>query len=199
VTVLRFDGEIGGTGWSSGTRIVIGRWPVSPFGPIADLMVETAAGHRILVAPTSEIADWIAATYRFDEVRIEPVTVTRVPGWLAVRAGSVQVRLRIGGRPLLGRLLALVPRPLARARWWCRVVDLPARVVLHGVRTVGTAGGGRREYYAALDLHRITGGSARVDGEPLGAPGPVRPPVRFGFGSTPPGPALVRITTSVQI
>ena len=44
----RFVGEIAGAGTTSGTRLVIGHWPTSPFGPIADAMVEDADGHRVL-------------------------------------------------------------------------------------------------------------------------------------------------------
>jgi hypothetical protein len=38
-----FSGEIRGVGSMLGVRVVIGRWPVSPFGPVADAMVEDAA------------------------------------------------------------------------------------------------------------------------------------------------------------
>ncbi len=68
----RFDGAIAGLGTASGTRLVVGMWPVSPFGPIADLMIERPDGHRLLIAPEQPVADFIAATYRFDEVRVEP-------------------------------------------------------------------------------------------------------------------------------
>jgi hypothetical protein len=44
----RFRGEIVGVGSDSGVRFVVGRWRSSP---LADAMVETADGHRILLAP----------------------------------------------------------------------------------------------------------------------------------------------------
>ncbi len=72
----RFRGRIAGVGSTSGTRVVVGWWHESPFGPFADVMVETAAGHRVLLAPTPEVAELVATTYTFDEVRLEPVTVT---------------------------------------------------------------------------------------------------------------------------
>src|SRR5699024_6852506 len=46
--LLRFVGEIAGVGTTSGTRVVVGRWEDSPFGPFGDAMVETADGHRVL-------------------------------------------------------------------------------------------------------------------------------------------------------
>ena len=67
----RFRGRIAGIGSTSGTRVVVGRWLDTPFGPFADAMVETAAGHRVLLAPHRDAADFIRSTYTFDEVRIE--------------------------------------------------------------------------------------------------------------------------------
>ena len=129
MTALRFDGGIAGLGTASGTRLVVGMWPVSPFGAMADVMAERPDGHRILVAPSEEIARFVATTYAFDEVRTEPSRF-RIDGsrW-SVAAGSVQVDFEVGGD--LGPLRA------------------------------------------------------------------VRPAVRFGFGSTPARPSLVRVTTTV--
>ena len=80
MTHLRFDGHIAGVGTTSGLRAVVGRCASSPMGAFADVMVETAEGHRVLLAPSQEVADFVATTYHFDEVRIEPVAVTDVPG-----------------------------------------------------------------------------------------------------------------------
>ena len=52
-------------------------WPLSPYGSVTDVMIERADGHRILLAPTQELADFIAATYQFDEVRVTPVLRVR--------------------------------------------------------------------------------------------------------------------------
>ena len=75
-TRSRFRGHIAGLGSSSGIRVVVGHWPDTPLGPFSDAMVETAAGHRVLLAPSPEVRDFIAATYAFDEVRLEPIEVT---------------------------------------------------------------------------------------------------------------------------
>ena len=80
------------------------------------------------------------------------------------------------------------PRRLARSRTWCRLVDPVARMVRHGVRTTGTAGHGRREWYCATDEHRVVRAVATLDAVALGGLRPVVPPVRFGFASTPPEP-----------
>ncbi len=195
--MLKFDGAIAGMGTASGTRLVVGMWPLSPFGSVTDVMIERADGHRILLAPTQELADFIASTYQFDEVRVTPVLRVRDGRTWMVSSDELALRFDLGARPPLGYLLLAVPRTLARARWWITLQDPIARVVMGGVRTRGTAGGGRREWYGAQDLHRITSLDARFDGENLGELRPVSPPVRFGFASTPEEPSLVRVLTHI--
>ncbi|RFU21401.1 hypothetical protein [Geodermatophilus marinus] len=194
-----FDGWILGVGSASGTRVVVGHWPRSPLGPLSDVMVQRPEGHRLLLAPTAAAADFVAATYSFDEVRVLPVAVRRPdPATWAVTAGPLDLRVRTGRRPPLGWLLRAVPPPLARAPRWIGLLDRPARL-LTGLRTTGSAGGGRQEWYGVQDLHAVTGVAGTWDGEPLGAPADVRPPVTFGFGSVPPRPSLARVTTTVQL
>ncbi|GAA2008302.1 hypothetical protein GCM10009818_19940 [Nakamurella flavida] len=194
-----FDGAIAGFGTASGTRLVIGMWPRSPFGSVTDVMIERGDGHRILLAPTQELADFIAATYTFDEVRVTPVRRGLEGRRWDVVAPELAVAFRVGRRAPLGTALQLVPRTLSRTRWWTSAIDPVARVALSGVRTRGTAGGGRREWYSATDLHRLEGVSANFDGEDLGEIRPVDPPVHFGFGSTPPEPAITRLRTTIDL
>lgn len=194
----RFDGWIAGVGTASGLRAVVGRWPRSPLGPFADVMVERADGHRLLLAPSERVAAYVAATYRFDEVRVVPVAVAVEGDWWRVDAGPLRMRLLVGRRRPLGALLRAVPRPLATRAAWIRAAGLVARLALPGVRTHGTAGGGRREFYGALDMRRIAAAAVRWEGADQGPLAPVAPPVRFGFGSTPADPSLVRIVTLVR-
>lgn len=195
----RFDGEIAAFGTAAGHRIVVGRWPTSPFGPISDVMVETPDGTRLLIAPNEEVAGFIASTYRFDAVDVTPVEVVRCPGRLHVAAGPLRSDLTIGRRGWLGLLLRAVPRRVATAPAWAAVVDPLTRAVLPGVRTRGSAGSGRREWYGAWDLHPLVSVTASWQGTDLGAMADVFPPVRFGFGSTPRRPSIVRLTTTVQL
>jgi hypothetical protein len=196
---LRFDGWILGAGTASGTRVVVGHWPRSPLGPLSDVMVQRPDGARLLLAPTQEAADFIAATYAFDEVRLVPVVVQRPdPRTWVVTAGPLRLRVTTGRRPPLGRLLRAVPPPLARTPVWVGLLDRPARL-LTGLRTTGSAGNGRTEWYGVQDLRVVTALDATWDGEPLGALAAVRPPVTFGFGSVPPRPSLARVTTTVQL
>jgi hypothetical protein len=194
---LTFDGWIAGVGTASGVRVVVGHWTASPFGAFGDVMVERADGWRLLLAPTREVGDFVADTYRFDEVLVVPVTVTAEPGGVwNVAAGPLDLRFAVGRRGPLGLLMRAVPGALAARPAWAAVVDVPARL-LPGVRTRGSAGRGRREWYGARDLRPITAVTAVLDGADLGPLAPVDPPVRFGFGSVPRRPALVRVTTTV--
>ncbi len=195
----RFDGEIAAFGTTSGHRIVVGRWPVSPFGPISDVMIETPDGTRLLIAPSDEVARFVASTYRFDCVDVAPVEVIRQPGRVAVEAGRLRADLIVGPRNWLGRLLRTVPRRVATAPAWATLVDPVVRAVLPGVRTRGGAGAGRREWYGAWDLHPLVSVTASWQGSDLGTMVEVRPPVRFGFGSTPRRPSIVGLTTTVRL
>ena len=196
---LEFDGWILGLGTTSGTRVVLGHWPRSPLGPFSDVMVQRPDGCRVLLAPDEEVAGFVGATYTFDEVRLAPVTVRRPDDatW-TVDAGPLRLRVTTGPRPPLGRLLHAVPARLARAPGWVGLLDRPARLTT-GLRTTGSAGSGRTEWYGVQDLHALTAVDGGWDGAPLGALAPVHPPVTFGFGSVPPRPSVVRVTTTVQV
>lgn len=193
----RFHGEIAGVGSTSGVRVVVGRWRRSPLGSFGDAMVERADGHRVLLAPDEEVAAFIAATYSFDEIRIEPFAISGGATW-QVRSASLHLDLDVGSRTWLGRLLRLVPARIATATWWCTLTDLVARTVLRGVRTRGDTGE-RREWYGATDHHRIQRASGAFEGIDLGDLARVVPPPRFGFSSTPPDPSVTAVTTTVEL
>ncbi|MFD9969030.1 hypothetical protein ACFWYA_12730 [Streptomyces sp. NPDC059011] len=195
---LRFEGWIAGIGTRSGVRLVVGHWVRSPFGAFADVMIERGGGERLLLAPSRGIADFVAATYAFDEVRVVPVRVAVAERGWAVAAPYLDLRFGTGGRGGLGWLLRAVPGALAARPAWSALVDVPARL-LPGVRTCGRSGAGRREWYGVRDLLPIVTAHATFEGADLGPLAPVEPPVRFGFGSVPRGPAAVRLTTTVEL
>ncbi len=195
---VRFEGHIAGVGTTGGTRIVVGHWHRSPLGTFGDAMVETAAGHRVLLAPDADVARFVAATYDFDEIRVEPFTVTCGPDTWEVRSTSLRLDLTIGPPTALGRLLTVVPRVVARAPWWCAVTDVVARLVLRGVRTRGETGD-RREWYGATANASLRAASGSFDGRDLGQLADVDPPPRFGFSSTPPRPSVTDLVTTVEL
>ncbi len=199
----RFHGEIAGVGSSSGVRVVVGHWRESPLGSFADVMLAEPDGTRVLLAPENAVADFVSTTYRFDRVEVGAVNVaikqaSARASWHVVAPG-LDITFRVGPRPALGRLLRLVPSRLATAPWWARLTDPVARVVLRGVRTRGTAGNERREYYGATDLHRITGLAGSWQGNDLGGLAPVSPEPGFGFGSTPERPSVASIVTTIDV
>ena len=195
----RFRGQIAGAGSSSGVRLVVGRWVESPYGAVTDVMVETAGGHRVLLAPTAALAEFVAATYSFDEVRVEPVVADVSSTTWSVSSRSLSLSLEVGGRTALGRLLALVPGRVAESPAWCAVTDPVARVLLRGVRTRGTAVEGRREWYGATSVRSVVSLRGSFDGHDLGVLAPVDPPCRFGFSSTPTRPSVTSLVTTVEV
>jgi hypothetical protein len=197
VPAQRFHGQIAGVGSASGVRVVVGSWLRTPLGSFGDAMVETAGGHRVLVAPSPEVAAFIEATYVFDEVRLEPIAVTSGRSRWHVESPSLSLDLTVGGRLPLGRVLRAVPVRVASSPAWATAVDPVARVALRGVRTRGTALAGRREYYGATDLHSVTALEGVFDCESLGTLAPVDPPCRFGFSSTPARPSVTTVVTTV--
>jgi hypothetical protein len=192
-------------GSTSGVRVVVGWWHESPFGPFADAMVERRDGHRMLLAPSTDVADLVSTTYVFDEVRVEPFEVSAgavpsvgSPGssWV-VSSPSLSLGLEVGGRMPLGHLLRLLPGALASSPAFATVADPVARVAMRGVRTRGMARAGRREFYGATDLRAVTSMSGALDGIPLGSLAPVDPPCRFGFSSTPRRPSVTDVVTTI--
>lgn len=197
MSLERFAGQILGVGSASGVRVVVGRWPDSPFGPFADAMVERPDGHRVLLAPSEAVRNFVAGTYTFDETRIEPFEVDDgLAGW-RVRSTSLTLDAALGRRTPLGVLLRAVPGPVAQSPAWASLIDPIARTVLRGVRTRGVAREGRREFYGASDVRAVTSIEGRFDGASLGELRPVYPPCRFGFSSTPRRPSLTTVVTTV--
>lgn len=194
----RFRGRIAGVGSSSGLRAAVGHWTSSPLGSFTDVMVERADGHRILLAPTEEVAAYVTSTYTFDEVRVEPVTCRVGADTWRVESPSMSLILETGTRTTLGRLLRIVPKTLATQPFWSRTVGPLARVLVPGVRTVGVAREGRREYYGATDLHAVTSMTGSFDGTSLGELRDIDPPCRFGFSSTPRTPSVTTVVTTVE-
>lgn len=194
----RFTGHIAGVGTTSGVRLVVGRWDDGPWGSFADVMVEDASGHRVLVAPDEQARDFVAATYTFDEHLTEPVEATDTPGGWLVESPSLTLSIEVGSRTLLGRAIGLVPARVATSPPWCSVTDPVARLLLSGVRTRGTAGQDRREWYGATSVRDVTAIAGTWRGERLGDLAPVDPPCGCGFSSVPRRPSVTSVVTTVE-
>lgn len=196
---LVFTGHIAGLGTTAGVRLVVGTWAVSPFGPFTDVMVQTRADERILLAPSVAVADFVAATYTFDRVELGPVSAAMSAHRLAVTAPGLDLVIDIGGAAPVDRLLRLVPARLATRPWWLRAINPIAARIVPGVRTAGSAGNGRREYYGVRRSRLIEAAGGSFAGRDLGDLGPLDPPVGFGFSSAPSTPQIVDVTTTIDI
>lgn len=175
----------------------MGWWEESPYGGFADVMLAQTDGTRRLLAPSDEVAAFVADTYRFDVVEVAPVSISRSGPVVKVVTRELDLTYVVGRRTTLGRALRVVPKRVATSPAWCRVTDPVARVVMRGVRTRGSAGGGRWETYGATDHHAVESLRGTWRGRDLGALAPVLPEPGFGFGSTPPTPSVTTLVTTV--
>ena len=194
---LRFSGEIAGIGSTSGIRVVVGHWTTSPYGAFTDVMLEQPDGWRVLLAPTDQIAGFVAGTYAFDETSVGPVTWDRRGVEVSVAGPGLLLTITVGARTRLGRLLRLVPVRIATAPLWSRLIAPVSGLLVPGVRTYGSAGSGRWEAYGATDLHALTAAAGCWRGQQLGELAPVDPPVSVGFASTPRRPGLTTLVTTI--
>lgn len=186
-----------GVGTTSGVRLVIGMWDRSPFGAFTDVFVELPDGSSVLLAPDEIVAAYVSGTYRFDAVDVVPVHARRTTAGLELDAGQLHASIDVGTISPLGRVLRVVPKPIARDPRWLRAIDPIARLVAPGAGTAGSAGNGRREYYGVTGAHDVTGVRGTWAGEPLGTLAPLDPPVRFGFASMPRIPQVVDVETTI--
>lgn len=194
---MRFDGHIAGFGGTGGVRLVVGRWIRSPLGAFTDVMVQTADGERILLAPSAQVAEFVSTTYGFDRIIEQPIGAELGPTTLTVTAADLTAEVTLGGAGPFDRLLRMVPGPLTRSPAWLRMIDPVASRLVPGVHTAGTAGNGRREYYGVRRTRLITALRGRFLGEDLGELARLEPPVQFGFASAPATPQLVTVTTTI--
>lgn len=194
-----FSGHIAGFGTEAGVRMVVGSWATSPFGSFADVMVEAPDGERTLIAPTSAIAEFVSQTYTFDRIELGAVDVRLTGEGFSVVAPGLSVSGSLGGPAPFDWLLRLVPPRLAHSPAWLRLIDPFAMRLVPGVRTAGSAGNGRREYYGVRRTRLITTVDGTFGGDDLGGLTALHPPVRFGFSSAPPTPQLVSVTTTIDL
>jgi hypothetical protein len=196
---LVFTGHIAGFGTRAGVRFVVGSWLESPFGRFADVMVESADGERSLLAPNAEIAEFISATYSFDTIELGDVTVDQTADGFGVSAPGLETTGALGGAAPFDWLLRWVPARLASSPAWLSAINPVATRLVPGVRTAGTAGNGRREYYGVRRSRRISSVDGSFRGTALSGLADLDPPVRFGFSSAPAVPQLVSVTTTIDV
>ncbi len=177
-------GSIVSSGFASGDRVVVGHWHETPIGPVTDVMWAAPDGHRTLLVPSEEAADFVGGVYEFDRIDVVPFEVVRRDRVLDVHAG--------------GRSLHFVARrgiriPVRRPAWFTQRVEAPVARALLGVIVHGTSPTGVQEWYRADRWAPLARAAARVDGVPLGAMAPVSPDCGFGFSEPPARPSWVDV------
>jgi hypothetical protein len=136
---------------------------------MSDLMWATPDGERRLVASTEDVAAFVSAVYRFDDVVVTPFSATVNGRSLVVAAPVLGLSLEMRA----GRGWPLPPVPA----WATRYVAGPLARRLLRVRTYGVTPTGVREWYSARWYRPLVEGRASVSGRDLGPLGPVDPPV----------------------
>lgn len=162
-----------------------GVWNESPLGPIADLMWARPDGHRVLVAPSHDVAAFVSAVYVFDET----VVASNFSASVADRTLSLDIPEC--GLSLWCRAGRGWPIPLSGPPWITRHVAGPIARRALGVRTYGISPTGVREWYRARWYRPLVEGRATLACRDLGALAPLLPPVRFGFSEPPRRPSMV--------
>ncbi|MDQ3979829.1 MAG: hypothetical protein M3314_09780 [Actinomycetota bacterium] len=156
---------------------------MSPLGPIADVMWAGPDGRRRLLAPSQEVAAFVSAVYRFDDVVVTPLSATVHGRTLVVVAPLLDLSLQLRA----GRGWPVPPVPA----WVTRYLGGPLAWRLLRVRTYGTTPTGVREWYRARWYRPLVEGRAWLEGRDLGSLRPLDPPVRFGFSEPPRRPSMV--------
>ena len=150
-------------------------------------MWATAAGERRLVAATPQVADFVSAVYRFDDVVVTPLDVDFEGSRLTLRAPDLELDLQLEA----GRRR---PIPLPRPLWVTRYVEAPVARCLMGVRAYGTTASGVHEWYQASAYRRVVSAHAAIRGTDLGPLQPAWRPAGFGFSEPPRRPSIVEVS-----
>jgi hypothetical protein len=149
-------------------------------------MWATADGERRLVAPTREVAAFVAAVYRFDRTDVTALVAHLDDGHLCVSAPDLGLELSLRA----GRGWRI---PFPRSPWFTRWVEAPLARRLLGVRAYGVSPTGVAEWYRAGAYRPVVAGKATLAGRDLGAVGPLGPPLGFGFSEPPRRPSMVSV------
>lgn len=188
------DGLIAAAGFSSGDRVVIGRWDDSPIGPFNDVMWAEADGWRTLFVANDRARDFVTAVYEFDSVIIAPMLEVqwqpgaRSTGVLRASWANAEVEF------VVGRAASFPPRPA----WFTQRIEGPIAKRAMNVDTYGLSPTGVYEWYRTRRIRRILRGWAVVGGRDLGDLGPPLPAVDFGFSEPPPFASVTEIAPRIH-
>lgn len=200
-----FEGAITAAGFDSGDAVVVGAWARSPLGMVMDVMWRRPDGERVLLAPTAAVADYVAALYAFDTVRVVPIVGRLTRDRLTVAAGPLDLHADLAPPDWRSWLFALRPRRLRRSPRWIAFEDRLARPVVgrliggaEGVRASGVAPGGQQEYYGVDDWRAVATAKLTVEGRDAGPMADLPADFGVGLSAFPTTPASVRVGTLID-
>ena len=184
-----FEGRVISSGFSTGDMIVIGDWNNSPHGPFTNLMWAKPDGTRVLIAPSSEIGDFVSSLYSFEEVIVSKMKIQRTGKSIGVSCDLGHVYMGWG---------MTVPLPFSRPRWFIARVEAPFARLLFGTKTHGTTRNGRKEWYHVRGLSRMKSVELDLDGRSSNQMTGMAPSACFGFSNPPRMPLSVRVDSHIS-
>jgi hypothetical protein len=188
-TKCEVRGTISSVAFESGDRFVVGNWPTSPIGAIADVMWIAADGRRRLLVADTASAEFITSIYSFDDVCIAPLSVTSDGRTTSVDGHGLVLRLS-GGRSR--------PLPFRRPLWFTALVEAPIARRLMGVEACGVSPTGVREWYQSRGWRWVESATGSLDGDDLGRSTQIATPLGVGFSDPPRRPSIVRVRVAIH-
>lgn len=185
-----FSGRITSSSFSTGDVIVVGYWKKSPFGEFCDIMWSKPDGTNVLIAPTTEVANYVSEMYDFDEIITTDIEARIIEKNITINTNLMQLDFDMGS----GVSHPLFMRPL----WFVATIEYFVGKIIFGTKTHGTANNGKEEWYVVDRYDGIKQGRAIVDGIDLGDSCKRTRSAKFGFSEAPIRPASVKVRTFIK-
>ena len=184
-----FKGRITSSGFSDGSRIVIGDWQESKLGSFTNVMLANRDGTRTLLSPSREHAELVSKLYNFEEVHVVDMDVERSRNKISIRAGELRVSMSWG---------FVWPIPFWRPLWFIATVESFFGRLFFGTRTYGLTKNRRKAWYSIRSLSRVSQAVACFGGEDLGERSAFETAACFGFSDPPRNPTSVTLKTYIN-
>jgi|TARA_Y100000996_G_C22546215_1_gene651952 hypothetical protein len=185
-----FSGRITSSSFSSGDVIVVGYWQHSPFGEFCDIMWSKPDGTNVLIAPTSEVANYVSEMYDFDEIITTDIEAKITDKKIIVDTELMELDFNLG----YGISHPLFMRPL----WFVATIEYFFGRLFFGTKTHGSANNSKEEWYVVDRYDSIKDGSAVIEGIDLGECCKRTRSAKFGFSEAPIRPASVKVRTFIK-
>lgn len=183
-----FKGRITSSGFQSGDRIVVGTWDESRFGKFTDIMWARPDGHRTLIAPSKDIAEYVDEMYSFDEILIQDIDVEQNGDEMKVSCEMMELEF------VWNRGWKI---PFKRSLLFIATVELFFAKLFFSTRTHGVTRNNRKEWYAIDRVSKITKANAIISGQSAGQISPMKEPCKFGFSEAPKKPSSCEVRTHI--